>query len=280
VPVTEYTLRDNFEHLTLEEGGGGLVGNGNALANRLTGNSLDNGLNGADGVDTLLGGAGNDTLDGGAGNDSMEGGTGDDTFAVDSALDLTIELAGAGTDTVLAGFSWQLAAGIENLQLTGSAKASGKGNELANDLIGNDGVNTLQGFDGADTLHGGLGNDKLQGGQDGDTYRFGLGDGKDTVIEKDTTPGVRDAADFGSLLRAEVKFVHVGDNLEARIIGTTDKLVIKDWYLGGKYQVEDFVFADGTFTGDEVAPAQQAWALLGVHATAGWAALMQTDVWL
>ncbi len=38
---------------------------------------------------------------------------------------------------------------------------------------------------------------------------------------------------------------HVGNNLEASIIGTTDKLVIENWYLGSEYRVEQFRTVDG-----------------------------------
>lgn len=252
-PVTEYTLRVNFEHLTLAEGTAALTGHGNALANRLTGNGLDNTLNGNAGADSLIGGLGNDSLDGGTGADSAQGGQGDDVFFTDDALDLTIELLGEGIDTVWASVDWQLAANVENLQLDGPA-VKGAGNALNNQLTGNDLANTLQGLDGADTLDGGLGNDKLEGGKGADTYLFAPGSGKDTVVEKDATLDVRDIVDFGALERAEVRFVHVGNNLEARIIGSADKLVIKDWYLGDRYEVEDFVFADGTWDGDDLAP--------------------------
>jgi Ca2+-binding RTX toxin-like protein len=253
MPVTEYTLRDNFEHLTLAEGTAATTGHGNALANRLTGNALDNTLNGNAGADSLLGGLGNDSLDGGTGADSAQGGQGDDVFFTDDALDLTIELLGEGIDTVWASVNWQLAANVENLQLDGAA-VKGAGNALNNQLTGNDLANTLQGLDGADTIDGGLGNDRLEGGKGADTYLFAAGGGKDTVVEKDATLDVRDIVDFGALERAEVRFVHVGNNLEARIIGSTDKLVIKDWYLGDRYEVEDFVFADGTWDGDDLAP--------------------------
>lgn len=30
------------------------------------------------------------------------------------------------------------------------------------------------------------------------------------------------------------------------INGTTDKLIVKDWYLGSQYQVEQFRYANGT----------------------------------
>jgi hypothetical protein len=37
----------------------------------------------------------------------------------------------------------------------------------------------------------------------------------------------------------------VGNNLEVSIANTTDKIVIRDWYLGAANQVEQFVYVDG-----------------------------------
>jgi Ca2+-binding RTX toxin-like protein len=170
-----------------------------------------------------------------------------DDYLVDDVLDLTIESSASGKDTVLAGFTWQLAANVENLELLGANAINGKGNELDNVLTGNGAANALQGLDGADILVGGQGNDRLEGGKGGDSYWFTAGDGKDTVVEKDATPGVIDQAVFLGLDHDQVRLVQVGDNLEARVIGTKDKLVFKDWYLAEKYQVEAFVFADGTW---------------------------------
>jgi Ca2+-binding RTX toxin-like protein len=218
------------------------------------GNSSNNSLQGNDQANTLQGFDGDDSIDGGLGSDAMEGGLGNDTYWVDVTTDSTVELPDAGIDTVISGIDWQLAAQIEKLQLTGSA-VIGKGNDAANVLTGNDVANTLQGFGGGDILDGGLGNDRLEGGTGGDIYEFATGYGKDTVVEKDATAGVRDRVDFGSLTHDAVSFVHVGDDLEARIIGSTDKLIFKSWYLGAKYQVEDFAFADGTLTNIQVAPA-------------------------
>lgn len=192
-------------------------------------------------------------LDGGAGADRMEGGEGDDIYHVDTTADQTLEAASSRIDVVVSSVNWTLAAETEHLELAGAA-ANGIGNALANSLTGNGAANTLQGLAGNDTLDGGLGNDKLEGGLGADTYVFGLGYGKDTVTEKDASD-FRDRVDFGSLNHDAVKFTHVGNDLEVKITGTSDKLVIKNWYLGTKYQVEDFVFADGTWTGDQVAPA-------------------------
>nr|WP_171015568.1 calcium-binding protein [Methylobacterium sp. L1A1] len=121
----------------------------------LTGNELAN---------TLIGNDGANILDGGVGADTMQGGLGNDTYWVDNSLDLTIEKAGQGTDTVISTITYTLRAGeaVEILQLAASTGASNlniNGNEFANTLIGNDGGNSLNGGLGADIMRGGLGND-------------------------------------------------------------------------------------------------------------------------
>ena len=82
-------------------------------------------------------------------------------------------------------------------------------------------------------------------------YRFAAGKGVDTVQENDGTSGVSDRVDFGSLLQSQLAFQRSGNNLEALIVGSNvDKLVVKDWYLGTQYRVEQFAFADGATLSD------------------------------
>jgi len=82
-------------------------------------------------------------------------------------------------------------------------------------------------------------------------YRFGVGKGIDTVQESDSTSGVVDRVDFGALLQSQVAFQRSGNNLEAVIAANSvDKLVLKDWYLGTQYHVEQFMFGDGSVLSD------------------------------
>ncbi|HYC48362.1 MAG TPA: DUF4347 domain-containing protein, partial [Burkholderiales bacterium] len=91
-----YTLLEDVEHLTLNEGAA-IDGTGNSGDNTITGNDLVNTLTGGAGNDTLFGRAGNDVLNGGTGTDMMAGGLGDDWYAVDSASDTIVEVAGEGS---------------------------------------------------------------------------------------------------------------------------------------------------------------------------------------
>ncbi|NCR54093.1 MAG: calcium-binding protein [Microcystis aeruginosa L211-07] len=153
-----YTLPNLVENLTLT---------GNSAINA-TGNSLNNTIIGNNGNNYLLGDAGNDKLDGKAGVDTLDGGAGNDTYTIDNVNDVIID--SAGTDTVSASITYTLAAGLENLTLTGNGNLNGTGNSLNNTIIGNNGNNYLLGDGGNDTLDGKAGVDTLDGGAGNDTY--------------------------------------------------------------------------------------------------------------
>ena len=150
-----YVLSANDENLTLL--GTALVGTGNAVANLITGN------------------AGNNTLDGGAGNDTLSGGAGNDIYIVDSSLDVVVEAAAAGIDTINSTVTLTLAANVENLTLTGATAIDGSGNADANVITGNAANNILSGLAGNDTLNGADGNDTLNGGAGTDRLVGGIG---------------------------------------------------------------------------------------------------------
>ena len=183
------TLLDNVENLLLT-GSADIDGNGNELDNVITGNSGANVLDGRAGNDTisaglgndlLVGGEGNDVLNGGAGIDTMLGGSGDDTYVVDNAVDLAIEHADEGIDTVQSTVSFTLGDNVENLSLTGSSGINGTGNELNNVITGNSGSNVLDGGAGADTMAGGAGNDTYVVDHAGDVVLEAANGGTDTV---------------------------------------------------------------------------------------------------
>ena len=235
-----YTLGDSLENVTLT-GSSGINATGNALDNVLVGNSAAN---------ILAGGDGNDTIDGGAGNDTMVGGLGDDVYVVNSTADVTTEQANQGMDTVRSSITLTLAGNVENLVLTGTSVINGTGNVLDNVLTGNSGTNSLTGGVGNDTLDGAAGTDTLTGGAGSDTYLHGRGYGADTAVENDATAGVTDIARFlTGVSYDQLWFAKPSgtNNLEISIIGTSDKLTIKDWYVGSQYRVEEIRTVDGNY---------------------------------
>jgi Ca2+-binding RTX toxin-like protein len=117
-----------------------------------------------------------------------------------------------------------------NLTLTGT---SGKDN-----LAGQAGNDTLTGLAGNDTLAGGLGRDTLIGGKGNDTYLFNRGDGVDTIVDSDSTWFNADLLKVGNANSNQLWFTKAGNNLDIAIIGTTDHVVIQDWYKGSANQVE------------------------------------------
>jgi len=135
----------------------------------------------------------------------MYGGAGDDTYAVDHASDAPIELAGEGTDTVLASVAHTLKANVENLTQTGIYSIHGRGNDEANVLTGNSGSNRLWGEGGNDTLIGNAGNDQLDGGT-GDDSLIG-GTGNDIYFIDSVGDTVTELAGEGrDTVRSEISF--------------------------------------------------------------------------
>jgi Ca2+-binding RTX toxin-like protein len=136
-----YSGSSDVENLTLT-GTAAINGTGNELDNVITGNTGNNILNGGAGADTLIGGLGNDT------------------YQVD-ALDVIIENAGEGSDTISTSVTYTLSVGsnIENLTLAGGNNINGTGDAGNNLITGNTGANILNGGGGSDTLVGGAGND-------------------------------------------------------------------------------------------------------------------------
>jgi VCBS repeat-containing protein len=228
-----HTLEANVESLFLT-GTAGISGTGNDLDNVLTGNSAAN---------TLAGGGGNDLLDGGLGADTLAGGLGDDTYVVGDAGDMVVEVAGAGTDTVLTNVSHTLGANVENLVLTGTAAIDGAGNELDNRLVGNAGANTLAGGGGNDLLEGGQGDDTLLGGAGDDRYVFRPGDGNDRIVD---AQGHNTLYVGGGLTEFDLEADRVGDDMVVRVLGATDTFVLADWYLQTGEGLNAMEFDDGT----------------------------------
>jgi Ca2+-binding RTX toxin-like protein len=273
-------LGSNFENLILT-GSANRFGTGNGSANALTGNSGANMLQGLAGNDTISGGAGDDTIDGGTGTDSMLGGAGNDVYIVDATSDKIVEASGGGVDQVYASANFTLAAGVENLTLTGSANINAAGNTAANILIGNDGNNALTGGSGNDTIEGGEGNDTLNGGVGADSMTGGAGDdlyivdnAQDKVIELGNGGIDRIQASTNAALGANIEnltltgtgnFRGSGNALDNVLIGNTGKNTLSglagdDWLDGGRGAdvltggagADHFVFSTATAGNDTI----------------------------
>ena len=81
----------------------------------------------------------------------------------------------------------------------------------------------------------------MDGGVGSDTYIMGRGYDVDTIAENDATAGNTDVARFLSGIAIDqLWFKQVGDDLQVSIIGTGDKLLVDNWYLGSQYHVEQF----------------------------------------
>ena len=103
----------------------------------------------------VIGTGGNDVMAGTSGADMMAGGVGDDTYTVNHSGDIATEIAGEGTDTILASIDYALATGAPIEFLRAASGALGRnltGNELANTIVGGIGNDQLAGGVAADIL--------------------------------------------------------------------------------------------------------------------------------
>lgn len=111
-------------------------------------------------------------------------------------------------------------------------------------LSGGAGADRLEGGNGADTLSGGSGNDILLGGRGNDTYVFTAGDGQDVI---DNSGGGTDTLHFEgiSFNQAAGGLMKSGNDLVLNIGGGSDKVTIRNWFLGGDNVVDTITFASG-----------------------------------
>jgi Ca2+-binding RTX toxin-like protein len=151
-----------------------LQGGHMAVVNGTAGNDS---LIGTTSSDSLSGLGGNDTLNGLAAIDTLNGGADNDTYVVTSG---DVLQDSGGIDTVMSDITWTLAAGFENITLTGSGAINATGNELGNFAVGNSAGNVFNLRAGNDTVQAGAGNDRI------DMSRFGTPSYGDDVIDGGT----------------------------------------------------------------------------------------------
>lgn len=145
--------------------------------------------------------------------------------------------------------------------------------DVISGLAGND---TLIGQEGSDLIDGGAGNDVLIGGtgwqyineggvwryerslaaqtspNGNDTYAFGRGDGKDTVIDGDYTTGNTDTLRFKvGVTPSDVQVKRIGNDLVLTILGADDQVTLARYFdeqwngANSPYLIERIAFADG-----------------------------------
>ena len=234
-----------------------LIGHGGN--DRLDGGDGNDSLQGGHGNDLLLGGAGNDVLNGNLGIDEMRGGIGDDRYTVSDVGDTVSELAGEGTDTVIADVDFVMPANVEWLFLRNGA-TTGTGNALDNTMIANPFGSTLHGLGGndrlaghnqADVLHGGAGNDNLAGKGGNDELYGGSGDDYMRGDAGNDLLNGGSGNDF--MLGGDSDDVLSGDGGSDRLFGNAGNDTItggagRDVVEGGT-GADRFIFAEGDMTG-------------------------------
>lgn len=221
----------------------------------LFGEDGNDALFGDGGDDTLSGGVGNDWLNGGAGNDSIMGDVGDDQIIGGDGNDTLNGWSGndwlqaeAGNDVLKAGSGDDTNyAGMGNDTISGEDGNDALFGELGSDLLmGGGGNDWLNGGDGSDIIVGDEGSDRLIGGLGADSYWFTRNQGVDVVDDTDSNLSNVDRINFsGNVSSDQLWFEKYGNNLNISIIGTSDMVVVLDWFSGVSHQVEEIATADG-----------------------------------
>jgi Ca2+-binding RTX toxin-like protein len=195
-----------------------------------------------------------------------------------SGSDLVLGFADGGSLTLAAQYSADTGAGQTRRQIEQVVFADGtvwtQAALRSHALASSAAADQITGFDSADTLAGGAGNDVLQGLAGNDTYVFGRGDGADTVIDNEDTEGNADVLAFGPDIGSDqLWFSQAGDDLEIRVIGTTDVVTIDQWFAGSAHHVEQI-----TTTGGQTLLDSQVQALVSAMAAFAPPAAGQTSL--
>ncbi len=195
-----------------------------AAALVVRGTTANDFLTSSDMDDSMYGLGGNDRLSGGRGHNLLDGGDGDDVLVADD---------GKYTVTTFYNIS-----SVVTTTTWGS-----------NHLIGGAGDDTLLAAPLArDTVfEGGAGSDSVTGSAYNDTYRFDLGDGRDTLREVAPVAGHADTLHFGpGIRRADIGVVRSGDDLVLRHSNGQDQVRVVGWFADPGLRIETIDFADGT----------------------------------
>ncbi|XPV69494.1 MAG: calcium-binding protein [Halarcobacter sp.] len=203
------------------------------VVNALAGNDI---IYTYEGDDTIYGESGDDTIYGGSGADTIDGGTEDDTIYAESGDDTIY--GGSGADTI----------------------DSGRGDDT---IYGGSGDDIIDSGSEADTIDGGSGDDTINGGSGDDTYLFGIGSGKDTILDIKVSYGGNYFGGSDSIQLKEgitvddLIFMQEDNDLIIAIKEDgkafeelSDKLILTNWQ-DEDYRIENIKFSDGTLLTSE-----------------------------
>jgi len=176
---------------------------------------------------------GNDTIiSHGQVHSKLYGGDGNDTIEGNGYLD-----GGAGNDELKAGF------------FDGNHLFGGEGDDILNAYFHD--FYRVTGI-----FEGGKGNDEISGSLGNDTYIFNKGDGQDTITEWDPSmymfspqqEASHDVIQFGDgISKEDLVFRQIHTDLVIEIAGGTDKITVKNWFMGTEYyKVNELQFTDGS----------------------------------
>jgi len=207
----------------------------------ISGLGSDEYINAGDGDNVISGGTGSSEIYTGTGDDTITGGTGYNYIS-----------AGDGNNIIYGGsgsLGNEIYAGAGNDQILGDAGNDGIRAGGGNDTIyGATGHDWIQGGAGNDTIGGDSGNDYLEGGTGSDSSIFDSGDGADTIASyADDYATATDIVQFGAGITIEnLVFTKEANNLMITIAGTSDSIVVQDWFSGDAYKTDQFIFSDTT----------------------------------
>ena len=143
-------------------------------------------------------------------------------------------------------------------------------------LEGGEGRDKLYGGNGNDVLAGGADNDTLVGGRGDDTYQFAIGDGTDTIYNRDTAGFDQLVMDAGIELN-DLVFARDRNSLTVSIAGHSDSVTVSNWYRGEKYQLDSINVENYQLTSEMVAQLVQAQTSMPASTDVGGGSIPMTN---
>lgn len=138
------------------------------------------------------------------------------------------------------------------------------GQDGAQKLFGSSANDYIDGGAGDDTLIGGAGNDYLIGGEGQDTYSFDMGFGHDVINNLSSDQVSHDVIQVFGAQKENLWFSRNDNNLVIDILGTTDEILIQDWYASDAQKVDHIQLQSATLYANEVDNLVNAMATFGV----------------